>query len=352
MNISSGVIWGDRGQTVIIRDNALFLSSESCQPHTLVTGYEDIRILTASRYGEYLAFWSITGESFRLIDLAGDNIWSSWMNTDKAVPLGIHFSTSGDAVACIFHFEGLPGMFFCDLKEGRSTTFGCSGSPIGYDADLRYFAIDNCDPHEDERLAFYERETDSENIVKLPAQVVSQKLRESPLIVDRNRCMLSSPVLPMREWQGLAIQERMAGFVVLKDCSLYWFNRDSDEPEVTIGECVPESDRYTSFRTLLSLCGDNVLIQIGDRSTVVNRSHGVVWRSSGLSSTVLRGQRALAQFTDGAVEVIQSDGSKEVRCTPLSGEELVAADITENTLYIAYSSESRPRVKVKELILK
>jgi len=351
MNINSGVFVNGGSQVVVIGRDALWLLRKDREPHTLVTGYEDIRFLNASPHGEYLAFWSITGESFRLIDLAGQEIWSRWMNTDKVVPLGIHFSTSGDAVACFFHFEGLPGVFFCDFQKGNSTTFGCSGSPIGYDADLRYFAIDSCNPRADEKLAFYEREPDYGNLVKVPPQVVSQRLKKSPLLVDRNRCILSNPVLPMREWQGLAIQNEMAGFVILKDCNLYWFNKDSDKPEATIEACVPESDRYQSFHTIMSLCRDNVLVQIGGRFVVANRDYGVIWRGEDLSSVTLRGQRALAQYTDGTVEVIQTDGSVELKCTPPSGFTTVAADVIDHVLNIAYMSEENQTIELKTYAL-
>lgn len=351
MNINSGVFLDDGSLVVVGGRDALWLLRQDCEPRTVVSGYEDIRFLTASRYGEYLAFWSITGESFRLIDLAGNGLWSSWINSDKAVAQGIHFSTSGDAVACLFHFDGLPGIFFCDFREGFATTLGCSGSPIGYDADLRYFAIDSCDPHEDEKLAFYEREPDSGNIIKVPPEVVSQKLEKSPLLVDRKRCILSSPVLPMRKWQGLAIQNGTAGFVILKDCNLYWFTRDSDEPKATMKQCVPEEDRYKSFCTMLSLCGDNTLIRIGDRFTFANLNHGVVWRGENLSSVTFSGQRALAQYTDGKIEVIKCDGSIEMRWTPPAGNRMVAADIIDDILFIAYSPEWRARVKIHKFIL-
>jgi len=351
MNINSGVFIDDGNMVVASEEDALWLLRKDCAPHILVKGYEDIRFLSASTGGKYLAFWSITGESFRLIDLAGQEIWSRWMNTDKMVPLGIHFSTSGDAVACFFHFEGLPGVFFCDFQKGNSTTFGCSGSAIGYDADLRYFAIDSCNPHANEKLAFYEREPDYGNLVKMPAQVVSQRLKKSPLLVDRNRCILSTAVLPMREWQGLAIQNEMAGFIILKDCNLYWFNKDSDSPKATIEACVPESDRYQSFHTIMSLCRDNVLVQIGGRFVVANRDYGVIWRGENLSSVTLRGQRALAQYTDGTVEVIQTDGSVELKCTPPSGFTTVAADVIDHVLNIAYMSEENQTIELKTYAL-
>jgi hypothetical protein len=88
---------------------------------------------TASRYGEYIAYWS--GEVFRLEDLDYNVIWTEWINGDKAAPTGIKFSSSGDAVACFFHFDGVPGMFFCDIEKGSSTIFPC-GRPIGYLGDL------------------------------------------------------------------------------------------------------------------------------------------------------------------------------------------------------------------------
>lgn len=151
----------------------------------------------------------------------------------------------------------------------------------------------------------------------------------------------------MRNWQGLSIQNEAAGFIILKGCNLYWFSKDSDEPEATIKQCIPEEDRYKSFCTILSLCVDNVLIRIGDRFTVVNRNHGVVWQGGDLSSVTLRGQRAVAQYTDGRIEVIQSDGSMEMRCVPDRGQYTIAADIMDNVLNVAYASDMTERLRVK-----
>ncbi len=349
MNINSGVFIDDGRLIVVIGRDALSLLRQDCGPRTLVAGYEDIRFLTASLSGEHLAFWSITGESFRLIDLTGQEIWSCWMNTDKATPHGIQFSTSGDAVACIYDFEGVPGMFFCDIEKRYTTIFGCSGSPIGYDTNLQYFVIDSCDPYEDEKLAFYEHDAGSGNLIKLHPEVVSEKMKKSPLIVDRNRCIYSYPVVPMRDWDGLFVQEGMEGFVILKDRSLLWLAKDSDKPQVTVNDCLPQEKAHEWYRCTLTVCGDMALIQSVSYggAIVVNRNIGVVWRGNSLSSTTIRGQRVLAQYTDGTVEVIQSDGSIETRCLPPTGFRTVAVDILDNVLYIAYMSERSQRIETK-----
>jgi hypothetical protein len=351
MKSDAGVFLGDRNQVAIFKNSDLWLLEAGKASAIPIEYQREPRFLSACPNGIYLAFWSFTGESFRLIDITGNQLWSAWMNSDKAVPQGIHFSTLGDAVACFFHFDGLPGMFFCDINDGFSTTFGCSGNPIGFDAGLQYFAIDSCDPFEDEKLAFFEKEPGTGSPIKIPPQMVSQMLKQNPLLVDRNRCILKKPVLPMRDWQGLAIQNNLAGFVILKDCNLYWFNRDSDKPETVCERCIPEDDRYRSHSTRLHLNGDNALIRIGDHSVVVNRHHGVIFKGTNLSSTTIRGSRVLAHYNDGSVGVIRKDGSIEMECPPPRGFQVLAADIIDRLLTIACAAEMSGNIIFKTFLL-
>jgi hypothetical protein len=333
MNIHSGVFLAG-GELVAITDSrSIYLSRTDSVSYKLVSSYQDIRFLTASPYGEYIAFWSITGESFRLVDLSGQELWSSWMNSDKAVPTGIKFSATGDALACFFHFDGVPGMFFCDIGQLFSTTFGCCGRTIGHDNDLRYFVLSDYDPYEYDKLPFFEVEPASENIVKLSPEIVSAKLDNGPVILNRKRCIISQPASIKEMWGGLAIQTDMAGFVVQRKGDVSWFSYNSQNPEITIKHCLPESAFYQTYCKIMSLSGDNVLIQMKDKATAVNLHNGVIWSGDDLSSVLLRGQRILAQYDDGKVEVVRSDGSMEM-CLPQE-EKIIAADIKDDTLIVA-----------------
>lgn len=356
MNIDSGVFIDNGNMVVVSGRDALWLLRKDCEPHVLVSGYKDIRFFTASPRGEYLAFWSITGESFRLIDLTGRELWSRWMNTDKATPHGTQFSTSGDAVAFIYDFEGLHGLFFSDIRQGYRTLFGCSNNPIGYDADLQYFIIDRCDPYEDGKLAFYERNAGSRDLIKLPPEVVSENMKENPLVVDRARCIHPYPVVPIRDWDGLSVQsvtEGIEGFVILKDHDLHWLTKDSDKPDATVSDCLPHERAYEWYFCTLAASGNIALIQSVRYgwAIVVNRKFGKVWQGKDLSSVMLIGQYALAKYADGTVEVIQSDGSLELKCTPPSRLTTVAADVIDHDLYIAYASEMSGRLEVKTVLL-
>lgn len=344
MNVSSGVFTGDRNQVVIPGRNVLWLVTEDCLSRTVLSGYEDIRFLTASPCGRYLAFWSPNGESFRLFDLAGQELWSRWMNTDKASPHGIRFSTSGDAVARIYDFEGVHGLFLFDIKQCHGTVFGCSSSPIGYDPDLQYFIVDRCDPYRDGELAFHVRDADSRELTKLPPEVVSEKMKRNPLVVDRNRCIHECPVVRIRDWHGLCVQsgmEGIEGFVMLKNRDLHWLSKDSDRPEASVSDCLPHQGTYEWGFYTLAASGNLALIQSVHHggATVVNRNLGRVWQGEGLSSVMLVGGIAFAQYTDGIVEVIRSDGSMQLKCTPPSGSTTVAADVLDDILRVAYMSE-------------
>jgi hypothetical protein len=352
MNINSGVFIGDGDLVAVGGRHALWLLRKDCEPHAVVSGYEGIRFLTASPRGKYIAFWSDTGESFRLIDLAGQEIWSRWMNTDKAPPHAIQFSTLGDAVAFIYDFEGLHGLFFYDIKQGYRTLFGCSNSPIGYDADLKYFIVDRCDPYEDGKLAFYEHDASSKSLIKLPPEVVSARMKENPLVVGRNRCLYPYLVVPIRDWAGLSVQsgmEGIEGFVILKDHDLHWLAKDSDKPDATVSDCLPHEKSYEWYFCTLAACGDIALIQSVryGGAIIVDRNLGRVWQGKDQASVMLKGQRVLAQYSSGTVEVIRSDGSVDLKCTPPSGFTTVAADVLDNVLRIAYMSENDQTLELK-----
>ena len=334
MNISSGISLAN-GSIVIGREsNGLWLSRKDSEPYNLIWGYEDIRFPAASPYGEYLAFWSGIDWSFQLMELSGKVIWSAWMNSDKCVPTGIKFSAFGDAVACFYHFDGVPGVFFCDIEHGFSTIFGCCGGPIGHDADLRYFALNSVDCYEYNELPFYE--VDPSGIInKLSLEAATSKLNNGTLILDRNRRIVAQPPALKEDWDGLAIQKDMTGFVIQRERNVSWFSGDSDTPEVTIKDCLPESERNRGYCQIMSVNEDNALIQISEKATVVNSNHGVIWTGDNLPSIMLKGNRVLAQYADGIVEAINEDGSIEVKYTPPVGYGMVAAEIVDNILYIS-----------------
>jgi hypothetical protein len=357
MNINSGLFLAGGDLIALARRSSVLLSNRDKMLYALLDRYDDIRFLSASPYGEYLAFWSITGESFRVIDLSGEIIWSCWMNTDKAFPHGIHFSTSDNAVACIYDFEGVPGLFFCDIDKQYATTFGCSGSPIGFDADLRYFVMDSCDPYEDEKLAFYEHDVNAGNIVRVPPAIVAERIKKNPLIIDRNRHIYPSPVLTMRRWDDLVVlngTDGIEGFVILKDGGVSWLAKDTQTPAATVNDCLPkDKSAHEWYRCTLAACGDIALIQsvAYGGAIVVNRKSGVVWRGNDLSRVTLKDRRVLAEYNNGTIEVISGDGSIEFKYTPPSGFTTEAADIIDNILHIAYTPRYGGRLEVETFVL-
>lgn len=96
-----------------------------------------IRSLCAS--GEYCAFWQGRTEEFVLMKVNGECIWSRRINTDKAAPHGVYFSTSGDAVAFTDDYDGGWRVHFLNILKGYSTEFGPCRSAILFDAELRRF---------------------------------------------------------------------------------------------------------------------------------------------------------------------------------------------------------------------
>ena len=340
MNNNLGVFLGNRNEVAIFKwadlwNCELLMVAPGNVSTIPIEGQREPRFLSACPNGIYLAFWSFTGESFRLIDITGNHLWSAWMNSDKCVPIYIKFSASGDAAACFYHFDGVPGVFFCDIRQGFSTTFGCCGSPIGHDGDLRYFALSSLDRYEYNELPFYEADTVSGRISKLSLETAMEKIKNGPVILDRNRCIVAQPAILKGGWEGLAIQPDNTGYVIQRAGDVSWFAADSEKPEVTFKDCLRESERNRDYCKIMSLSGDNALIQIHEKSIVVNRHHGVTWRGDKQVSTRLKGNRVLAQYEDDTVEIINDDGSIEVKYQlPLQGFPM-AADIVDDVLYVA-----------------
>jgi hypothetical protein len=136
-------------------------------------------------------------------------------------------------------------------------------------------------------------------------------------------------------------------FVVLKEGDVQWIATDSTKPIVTIKDCVLEKENEEFFRCMFEVCGDNALIQSKTQAIVVNCTNGVIWRGSELDSVSLQGQRILAQYSDGSVEVIRSSGTIETKQLPLYGYRTIAMDTIEDTLKIAYYCDSRYAFEIR-----
>jgi hypothetical protein len=259
------------------------------------------------------------------------------MNTDKATPRGIKFSYSGDALVCAFDFEGIPGIFLCDIDRGFSTRFGCSSSPIGYDAGLRYFIIDWIDPSEDEKLAYYKRNNNSGNLIKLAADEIRERMRVKPLVFTRDRCIIPTRRTILREWDAAAIKVTLDGFVILKDGDLHWVDEDPTSFDTTIQGCLTKEEQDKWRRCTLDVEGDIALIQSvsSGAAKAFHRYQGIVWQGENCYSVILKYKQLLARYSDGMVGIRRIYDGEEMKYKPSSGSTIVAADIIGNVLYIA-----------------
>lgn len=359
MSNASALFLGDRNQIAFFADDCLCISAENPNPlyvnptyadYLLVSRLNEPSLLAACAFGVHFAFWSLSDESFRLVDMNGQQIWSAWMNSDKSVPKRVRFSACGDAVACEYRFDGLPGLFFCDYWTGYTTSFGCSGTPIGYDTNLQYFAIDNCDPFEEEKMAFFRLEPNSGNPMKIPPEEIARILEQRPLLVDRYRRFIDSPVIPLRKWQALSIKDDLAGFVILKDGDLNWFDKDNTEP-VAVKHCHAEKERWDWFHAALTLYGDNVLVKAKNQAMVVNKATGIVWQERNLISSLVKGHKILARYENGAIKVFRLDGSLELEYQSPKGFHPITATIRGDTLVVACEGEMSGNIVFKTAAL-
>jgi hypothetical protein len=335
MNIDSGIVLPE-GNRVAVTSRGVWLYSDDHAPICVSSRGRDMRFLTAGLFGAYFAYWSGEDESFRLIDRAGEWLWSAWMNTDKCTPWAVQFSRSGDALVCAYDFEGVPGAFFCDISSGRAMQLGCAGSPIGWNADLTRFVINGFDRYEYDAMPFFRR--DSSGLpVKLLQEEIRAILHDAPLVVDRDRCLVHTQPPPLHSWDGLAILDN-GGYVALKDGNVSWFDTASGAVTATVSDVIPEKERSEWWRCTLTVYGDLALVQGGNRSVVVGQS-GVIWLGTDQSCTMLRDGYILAVFRDGTMEVVRPDGAGQVRVwQPPRDHSLLAADIIDGVLIAAYVS--------------
>ncbi len=335
MNIDSGIILPE-GNRVVTAGSGLWLYSDDHAPTCISSRGRGMRFLASDRFGAYFAYWSDDGESFHLIDRAGEWLWSAWMNTDKCKPRAVRFSASGDALACEYDFEGAPGTFFCDIAAGKAQRLGCSGSPIGHDADMRRFVMNGFDRYEYSDFPFYSR--DAAGVpVKVPQEEATELVKDHPAVIDRDRCLLNTPPPPVQGWDGLVLLDD-GGYVLLDEGCLYWFAAGSDVPMATVRDMVPARELSGWWRCVLTATEDLALVQAGDRAVAVGRG-GVIWRGSRLSSTMLDEGRILAIYRNGEIEVIRTDRTIEMRLPSPPHLDLLAARLTEGVLKTAYVSE-------------
>lgn len=341
MNIDSGILLNDSNMVVLYSHSALILRPQDNIPY--IMGNRDlrpIRFLSGSPDGRYFAYWSDYDYGFYAVDIAGEYLWSTWINGDKALPHGIHYSNVDTAFACIFDFEFARGLFLCDPDKGYATRFGCAGSPIGYDAGLKYFVIDGYDPGEEITMTFFERDENG-NSVRVPLEDVKAKFKQHVMLTDRYRHIIPQPVIPVDSWDGMALQSDLSGFVILKEGNLYWYNNHSDTPETTINGCFPPEKRMEWFRKTMTLCGENVLIQTPQGSAIVaNKQYGVIWRGNEgqVASVQLCDQWILVEYENGDVQVIQGDGYTAYKYERVPVLGTLAANIKDNVLSIATMS--------------
>jgi hypothetical protein len=345
MNINSGIFITGTNQVVMIKNDSLWLLENGVYPNVLVENYKEIRYLTSCSNGIYLAFWANPYNCFHIYDICGNYIWDSFINGDKALPHGIHSSATG--FCFLFYFEGCPGSFYCDVDQGFSTIFSCAGSPAGFDNDMQYFLLNGFDSME---MKLYEIHENTGARVQLNSEVVKNRLKRGPVMVDRSLCVLPSPKLPVEEWDGLVIQTGKSGIerlVVLHEGNVHWVSLNEKEPVTTFKNCLTEEEGSEFFRGTFEACSDNALIQAKNLAVVVNRIRGLIWRGTNLSSVTLKDRRILVQYRNNVIEVIREDGTLETRELPPYGYWTIAADIVDHELKIASYNDGNYRFEIR-----
>jgi len=330
---------------VVFRSGRLLRVAPDIEPVTLVEGLREVEHLCACRDGKHFAFWNREDERFRLMNVAGERVFSRRINTDKALAQDIWFSPSGDAVGFIDDYDGGRRLHLYELATGATTEFGPSFEPIGYDANLRAFV----------EAPVQWRRVDA--FCSLPSPAPENRLG----ILSRKRKVRGYFERRPERWSALAIQSGLEGLVALEERNLCWLSlgaagptgvvramrsllslfssgssRGAAGPTGVVRECVPDEGWKPWDRCSLRVDGDLALIHTGDQAAavLVHRTSGVLRGAGGVLSAGLDAGRVLLHFDTGAVEVLASDGRTELLWAPEAGHETMAAGLAGGALRV------------------
>lgn len=349
MNYGLGVILNNHEQVAFIDHYSLYISptnnnddikkySENSR-QLLVDYVREAQYLTVCPNDKYIGFWNYIEKTFRLVGISGSDIWMYPLTRDifNIWPDDCLFSSSGNAFVCRFKQNFQSGLVLYDLETHKHTFYGCSTSSIGTDAGLNYFVLDSCNPYEGENTVIFNTDPTSGEKTRVTGETLSERLKQDSLVIDRQGNVIKEIRIPVRDWQGLALQEDLSGYVVLKDNNLSWYSIHSDYPILTITNCI--ENYYNCHFAELFIDKDQVLIQCGEYAVVADRRFGVIWNGYDPLSVYLKDTRILVIQKNENIGVILCDGTKETVVEPLPGFRVLGADIHKNNLIVAYLSQ-------------
>jgi hypothetical protein len=288
-------------------DGSIFFCSCGETPTCMLEAVGRIRFLRASPKDDCCAFYSEDQECIYVVTLEGHVLWHRGINTDKTVPIGLRFSTFGDAIACFDDWDGGKRCQFFNLTERYGTAFGPSGRCIGVDRELRRFLLFDQVPG---RIVF--------NMGGLVAFHPGEpSLPGNILLFDRRgtvRSQWAEDAWPVARWLGAAVDRQKEQVVVADGQTLSWVSWHP-HPHVT-QELEFSLGGDTCDLTISGYPGsDTVLVRAREwRSETVSAAllapaKGVMWTDSLLASVWPCGEETIVQHSlDNRIKVIGRDG--------------------------------------------
>ncbi len=349
MDIISAAILNKKGLVVISMDGGLHLAT----PHERPRRIKDSKasLLSASPDGKLFAFWEGRDESFHLMDTRGKVVYSYRINTDKNMPADIHFSPDGQAVAFIDWGDYGDRLRLCDLRSMFVSKFE-STSPIGYDSELKHFVEAPIVPllWNEDFFTMVEFDKDKGTYDRVPKEEFARRLKEPLKVLDGRGKETGGAPMPFHTWNCLAIRDNGREFIVLKERSLYRYITGNPEPVAILGNCMSEQmgkDRYSPW--LLSTYGDRALVSTssGAEAVLVDLKTGATREIGNLQTIRQRGDRIIARYMDGSVELIGKNSLNGTTYATEDGMITIAADVIDKTLCIAYFSMMYGKLEFK-----
>lgn len=307
-------------RALVHRGDELFIV-ESDVEKRISGGLREVLHLTGSVDGRHFAFYS--NGAFHLWSVDGGKVFERPVNTDKSTANDVKFSTSGDAVAFAWDYDGGHQLHCFEIDQARSQHYRHSASPVGMSSDLRRFVM----------------------MVDCRQAGVGVEMT----ILDRHKDVRGSFFLPFRDWTALGLDTCTNEFAVLRRGNLYWFTPMKKEYAMSMLAVLPESTEISrpSRLFLHSRYVATFAPSLSVARLYFRQTGRVVLEPniSGLSLT----ERGPVVWNHGKVGFWGDDFRSPIMWTPSSGTAVLSANVQDGVIYVCEDSSRGLRVSASRL---
>jgi hypothetical protein len=277
--------------------------------------------------------------------MAGETIWRCGINTDKAKPMGLRFSTSGDAVVCFDDFDGGKRIRFYNIAKKYGWTYSKSPRSIGFDQELRRFLVF------DGGVIIFDVGSllGADSVKSIPPDTI--------VLYDRRcsiRAQYSEDSWPLSTWKGAAIDRENEQVVMASANALYWISLRM-QPRITRRKVCSFGNQELFDFSVSSVPNSDILFVRAREyasgsitAVLLTPSKGELWRASDLKALWFIGQQLVVhRSSDNRIEVIDIRGSIVTEAMMDTHGLCLAMNVFDGGLWVAECVDSLQDLKVR-----